>query len=169
MGQVINFKIEKLYEILYCLNYGLNICRSDPRFLKRKVWSDTAKDCSKSDDNIKFPTARRNIFLIRHGQYNQKGEDDNCHTLTSTGEEQATLLGKRLANSGITFTSFLCSGMTRAQQTAELMLKEMKSKYPCLNLEIKDPLLNEGPPCIPEPPYRNRELWDPDFNVKNTN
>lgn len=55
--------------------------------------------------------------------------------------------------------------MTRAIQTSELMLKEMKNEYPGLILEKKDPLLNEGPPCIPEPPYRNKELWDPDFNV----
>lgn len=103
--------------------------------------------------------------MIRHGQYNQKGDDDDCHTLTKIGEEQALLLGKKMAASGIKFTSILSSGMTRAIQTSELMLKEMKNEYPGLILEKKDPLLNEGPPCIPEPPYRNKELWDPDFNV----
>jgi len=54
--------------------------------------------------------------------------------------------------------------MIRAKQTAELMMKEMGQAYPCLKYETKDPILNEGPPCIPEPPYRNRELWDPDYN-----
>jgi len=135
--------------------------RADPRFLKNKVWGSGG---SKSDDNLKFPTAKRNIILIRHGQYSQEGDRDECHTLTKLGEEQAALVGTRLTNSGIKFTSIISSGMTRAIQTAEIMLTQMKSDFPCLSLDIKDPILNEGPPCIPTPPYRNCDLWDPDFN-----
>jgi serine/threonine-protein phosphatase PGAM5 len=141
--------------------------RSDPRFLKRKVFGDkNAKGCCDDEDDkcIKCPTARRNIYLIRHAQYNQKGDDDDCHTLTKLGEEQSSLLGKRLAKSGIKFTSIISSGMCRAMQTADIMLKEMKECYPCLSLKENDTILNEGPPCIPEPPYRQRELWDPDYN-----
>uniref|UniRef100_A0A915DLC1 G-patch domain-containing protein n=1 Tax=Ditylenchus dipsaci TaxID=166011 RepID=A0A915DLC1_9BILA len=44
------------------------------------------------------PTATRNIFLIRHGQYFLDSEKKN---LTELGREQALLLGKRLAAAGI--------------------------------------------------------------------
>lgn len=94
------------------------------------------------------------------------GDDDCQHTLTNCGQEQAKLVGKRLAKWGLKFTSITSSGMTRAIQTAEILLKEMEKEYPELKLKVRDPILNEGPPCIPEPPYRNRKLWDPDFNVR---
>uniref|UniRef100_A0A914Y8U2 Serine/threonine-protein phosphatase PGAM5, mitochondrial n=1 Tax=Panagrolaimus superbus TaxID=310955 RepID=A0A914Y8U2_9BILA len=43
------------------------------------------------------PTATRNIFLIRHGQYDLKKNDPSTHILTELGREQAALLGKRLS------------------------------------------------------------------------
>ncbi len=67
---------------MYLLLFLLQIYRSDPRFLKRKVFGDkNAKGCCDDEDDkcIKCPTARRNIYLIRHAQYNQKGDDDDVN------------------------------------------------------------------------------------------
>lgn len=48
--------------------------RADPRYLKRSVWDKEDKAKATDDnDNVVYPTAKRNIILIRHGQYNQGG------------------------------------------------------------------------------------------------
>ena len=39
----------------------------------------------------------RVLILVRHGQYNLQGGQDSERYLTSLGEEQADLTGKRLA------------------------------------------------------------------------
>lgn len=39
------------------------------------------------------PKATRNLFLIRHGQYNLKGNGDEERTLTALGREQAEYTG----------------------------------------------------------------------------
>ena len=40
------------------------------------------------------PKVTRRIILIRHGQYNQKGEEDEERYLTELGREQARLTGQ---------------------------------------------------------------------------
>jgi hypothetical protein len=167
-------------------------CRRDPRFLKHQAWTkdETKKNVNSKINNndggdckegtqvipkvsneegnktLEWPKAKRNVILVRHGQYNQAGDDDDGHTLTKLGEEQAVLAGKRLKASGIKFNSIVASGMTRAIQTANIIAKEIGQEG--LKVEVKDSILNEGPPCIPEPPYRNAQLWDPDFNVRSS-
>jgi len=119
------------------------------------------RDCN---DNVTddYPKARRNLILIRHGQYNAAGDDDCKHTLTELGREQAAFAGKKLASMGIKFTSITCSTLTRAIQTSNIILQNIDiGKQKDLKLETKDPLLSEGTPCIPEPPYHNPELWNP--------
>lgn len=106
-----------------------------------------------------MPKARRNIILIRHGQYNQKGDGDKCQTLTSLGEEQAALVGKKLSSMGIRFNSIVSSSLTRAIQTANILLQNMEGQQ--CKLEVRDPLLSEGSPCVPEPPYSKPEIWNP--------
>lgn len=111
--------------------------------------------------------ARRNLILIRHGQYNTSGEDDCSHTLTELGQQQAVITGKKLASMGIKFNSITSSTMRRAIQTATIILENIDSENKRdLKLEIKDPFLCEGTPCIPEPPYRKPELWNPPERVK---
>jgi len=104
--------------------------------------------------------AIRHIILIRHGQYNMSGTNDKERYLTALGETQAELTGKRLKNSGITFESLICSTMTRAIQTAEIILKEVSQKDLCV--EAHDPILREGAPCLAEPPVGN---WHPELHV----
>ncbi|KAE9551037.1 hypothetical protein FO519_005737 [Halicephalobus sp. NKZ332] len=92
------------------------------------------------------PTATRHIILIRHGQYVMNKDDPTEKKLTLLGREQASLLGKRLAESGINFTSLTMSTMTRAMETAGLILEKM----PALKSK-SDSILEEGAPYPPEP------------------
>ncbi|VDN51201.1 unnamed protein product [Dracunculus medinensis] len=90
------------------------------------------------------PKATRNIFLIRHGQYQM---DSKPKILTPLGREQATLLGKRLAESKFKFDKLTMSTMPRAMETAELILAELPP-IP----STTDTILEEGAPYPPEPP-----------------
>lgn len=149
------------------MRYFWTIYRREPySLLKPPKRSKSEKGDQTDDDNImeklekKKAKAIRHIILIRHGQYNMKGENDKERYLTGLGQEQAVLTGKRLKNSGIDFHSIICSNMTRAMQTAELILKELGRADLCI--ETQDPVLREGAPCLPEPPVSN---WHPDLHV----
>uniref|UniRef100_A0A1I7SRL1 Serine/threonine-protein phosphatase PGAM5, mitochondrial n=1 Tax=Bursaphelenchus xylophilus TaxID=6326 RepID=A0A1I7SRL1_BURXY len=97
------------------------------------------------------PKATRNIFLIRHGQYHLDSEKRN---LTPLGQEQAQLLGERLAKTNIKYDVCVMSTMNRATETALLMLEKMDPTIP----KESDSLLEEGAPYPPEPPLSS---WKP--------
>lgn len=134
----------------------------------RRSKSEGSKSEQESEESLlekfekKKAKAIRHLVLIRHGQYEMGGETDKERVLTKLGELQAELTGKRLKNSGITFDSILSSNMTRAIQTAEIVLKELGQ--PGLCIETQDPVLREGAPCLPEPPVSN---WRPELHVYN--
>jgi len=159
----------------------LGFYRRDPTYVKRSVWCyspsevDSEKDkevSSTVDKPLELSNAIRNIILVRHGQYNKKGEDDifdNDYTLTELGREQSALVGRRLKSYPVKFTSFVSSGSIRAKETAHIILKEIAQEG--LSIDINDEILNGGSPCIEQPPHSNNtnnvELWNPDFNVRN--
>uniref|UniRef100_T1J2V7 Serine/threonine-protein phosphatase PGAM5, mitochondrial n=1 Tax=Strigamia maritima TaxID=126957 RepID=T1J2V7_STRMM len=90
------------------------------------------------------PKAKRNIFLIRHGQYHHK-----TGRLTKTGKEQATITGERLQAMGYPFRKKLISStMIRALETASFI---RRSNY---QFEIK-PIdsICEGAPFSTEPKF----------------
>ncbi|KAI6228383.1 Serine/threonine-protein phosphatase Pgam5, mitochondrial [Aphelenchoides besseyi] len=98
------------------------------------------------------PTATRHIFLIRHGQYHLESETKH---LTDLGREQARLLGKRIAMDEKKFDNVIFSTMTRATETANIMMEQMAP------IQSKsDSLLEEGAPYIPEPPVHH---WRPQY------
>ncbi|VDM91549.1 unnamed protein product [Onchocerca ochengi] len=99
------------------------------------------------------PTSKRNIILIRHGQYFMDRNHKNYLSLTPLGQEQAKCVGQRLANSGLKFDKVIMSTMTRAEETAKLILNEL----PPTTVE-SDSLLEEGAPYPPEPPSKH---WRP--------
>lgn len=95
----------------------------------------------------KKPKATRHLFLIRHGQYNLDGRTDKERVLTEKGVEQAKMTGKRLAALNFPYQLLARSTMTRAQQTADHILNQIKP------LPVQDDrMLEEGAPCPPEPP-----------------
>lgn len=94
----------------------------------------------------------RHIILVRHGQYEETGEegkDDKKRILTELGRRQAEKTGKRLAilQKGIgdkfgacDITVVRSSGMIRAKQTAEIIAKHLKG----VKLANPDVRLNEA-------------------------
>jgi len=58
-------------------------------------------------------SASRHLILIRHGQYNLEGKEDNQRYLTELGRAQASLTGVRLATLSLPYTHILHSNMTR--------------------------------------------------------
>ncbi|KAK0420279.1 hypothetical protein QR680_014598 [Steinernema hermaphroditum] len=101
------------------------------------------------------PKAIRNIFLIRHGQYNTKSDVQN---LTELGRQQASICGERLAKSGFKFNIVTMSTMTRATETANLILAELPKDISVAS----DSILEEGAPYPAEPPssrWRPKEAY----------
>uniref|UniRef100_A0A1I7TLW3 Serine/threonine-protein phosphatase PGAM5, mitochondrial n=2 Tax=Caenorhabditis tropicalis TaxID=1561998 RepID=A0A1I7TLW3_9PELO len=105
------------------------------------------------------PTATRNIFLIRHGQYHLDREQKS---LTQLGREQAELLGKRLAQSDIKFTNVTMSTMTRATETANIILKHLPEDLP----KTSSPFIEEGPPYPPVPDHKTWRPLDSEFHTE---
>lgn len=64
------------------------------------------------------------IYLIRHAQ---AGTRDNYDQLSPLGERQAQLLGEYFAAQGVRFAAAVCGAMRRQRQTAELVMKELRS------------------------------------------
>jgi len=125
--------------------------------------------------------AYRNIFLIRHGQYDTDAKGDENRKLTTLGHEQARYCGVRLAqffalekeraelkykdknpdSDDFNFPKIKVyqSSMTRAQETAaEVMdiFKDAKCEY---DFAGQSDLLREGPPYPTEPPLSR---WAPE-------
>lgn len=101
----------------------------------------------------------RHIFLVRHAQYNVDGGNDAARTLTELGEQQAKLLGPRLAaihtaTTGaykkVSWRTLESSNLTRAVQTADLLAPWLPG-----TTRSRDAMLNEGRPCLPEPAPRH--------------
>jgi broad specificity phosphatase PhoE len=63
------------------------------------------------------------LYLVRHGQASFGEADYDC--LSAIGQQQSTVLGKMLAQSGLRFERVLQGGMKRHTETAHLCLAEM--------------------------------------------
>ncbi|GFQ82417.1 hypothetical protein TNCT_574661 [Trichonephila clavata] len=85
------------------------------------------------------PTARRQILLVRHGEFDTSAEKDVDRHLTPLGREQANLVGQRLKDLNPNYTKLVRSTMTRAQETSDIILKH----FPDLPVEDCD-LLRES-------------------------
>lgn len=120
----------------------------------------TRKDAG--DDNLineeiekNKPTAVRNIILIRHGQYNTSGRNDQERILTELGRKQAAWTAERLKQLKVPFTELVKSTMTRAQETGAIIQTSLSS-VPVENCS----LIEEGAPVPPEPPIGH---WKPEY------
>ncbi|KAH8296949.1 hypothetical protein KR044_001342 [Drosophila immigrans] len=96
------------------------------------------------------PVALRHIVLVRHGEY--RSTPDGNH-LTELGRLQAQRTGQRLLEMGIEWDHVVASTMTRAQETAMIILKQIN--FDPLKLKRCD-LLPEGTPCLADPPQNRR-------------
>ncbi|XP_039959498.1 serine/threonine-protein phosphatase Pgam5, mitochondrial isoform X1 [Bactrocera neohumeralis] len=100
--------------------------------------------------------ATRHIVLIRHGQYLDNGKHDKDHHLTELGKLQAKYTGQRLHELGIKWDKIIVSTMTRAQETSEMILKEIEYDPEKVR---HCPYLREGAPIAPQPPISH---WRPE-------
>jgi broad specificity phosphatase PhoE len=69
---------------------------------------------------------------VRHGQYEYADTDEGC-ILTELGRQQAAATGRRLAElteNGAKINRVVVSTMTRAMETADLMLEHLPSAPP---------------------------------------
>ena len=109
------------------------------------------------DEEVKQKTssARRRLYLIRHGQYELEKQDDKEKVLTKLGRQQAEQTGKHLASLGVKYSDLVISTMTRANETGEIILKQLQdsdAKVLSEKFEIeKTDMLREGHPidCVP--------------------
>ncbi|XP_023163323.2 serine/threonine-protein phosphatase Pgam5, mitochondrial [Drosophila hydei] len=95
--------------------------------------------------------ALRHIVLVRHGEYNSS--PDGGH-LTELGRLQAHRTGQRLHEMGVTWDHVVASTMSRAQETAMIILKQIN--FDPLKMKRCE-LLPEGTPCPADPP-QNRSV-----------
>ncbi|VDP28761.1 unnamed protein product [Schistosoma margrebowiei] len=92
------------------------------------------------------PKCTRHLLFIRHGQYHYAKEDSDCH-LTGLGRQQLECTGMRLRELNFPYRKLYYSTMTRAVESAELVLNHL----PDVQAEPSD-ALREGAPYVLEPP-----------------
>src|SRR5690349_8706090 len=90
--------------------------------------------------------AIRHIILIRHGQY-VYGDSDKERMLTELGRAQAKLTGQRLAELKVPIDDVVISTMTRAQETAKIIMTQLPAAG-SFNI-VHEPLIEEGAPVLP--------------------
>ncbi|VEU42003.1 unnamed protein product [Pseudo-nitzschia multistriata] len=101
----------------------------------------------------------RHLILVRHGQYDERSDEDKHRKLTPLGRRQAIQTGKRLVEMARGSASFedhrfngKCavkaihvSDMTRAKETAALIAEQFHGETALLR--EPDPMLNEALPA----------------------
>ncbi|TNN13302.1 Serine/threonine-protein phosphatase PGAM5 isoform 2 [Schistosoma japonicum] len=95
---------------------------------------------------IPKPKCTRHLLFIRHGQYHYAKDDADCH-LTGLGRQQLNCTGLRLRELNFPYKKVYYSTMTRAVESAELVLNHL----PNVQAEPAD-ILREGAPYVLEPP-----------------
>jgi len=103
--------------------------------------------------------------MIRHGHYFSKERSDQQKRLTRLGREQLVLTGRRLREVGFEYDAIVSSTMTRAKESASIIVDQLRdcppqeesSDYSSLSISV-DQLLEEGAPLPPEPPM---DFWQP--------
>lgn len=132
-------------------------CRN-PTSIVKPPKNDTPQEQNRYNTELEkaCPKVARHIILVRHGEYLDVGDTDETHRLTKRGRLQAEYTGKRLKEMGINWDKIIVSTMTRAQETAEIIFKEIdfdpKTVKHC-------PYIREGAPIPPQPPIGH---WKPE-------
>ncbi|CAI5442734.1 unnamed protein product [Caenorhabditis angaria] len=97
--------------------------------------------------------------LVDRKKYNKANEEEKEEIIGSSKEEQADLLGKRLAISDIKFDKLLMSTMNRATETANIILGHFPDNFP----RSSSSMIEEGPPYPPVPEHREWRPAAPEF------
>lgn len=85
------------------------------------------------------------LYLAQHGEAKPK-EVDPARPLTERGQVEVTRVAHAAYNAGVTVSTICHSGKLRAQQTAEIVAKELHVADPPSSLEGLSP--NEDPDIV---------------------
>ncbi|EDX00942.1 serine/threonine-protein phosphatase Pgam5, mitochondrial isoform X1 [Drosophila yakuba] len=132
-------------------------CR-EPRALVRPLRNSQPEEENRYNAELEKAKAKkaRHIILVRHGEYLDVGDSDDTHHLTDRGRKQAEFTGKRLSELGIKWDKIVASTMVRAQETSDIILKQIEfEKEKVVNCAF----LREGAPIPPQPPVGH---WKPE-------
>ncbi|XP_017054716.1 serine/threonine-protein phosphatase Pgam5, mitochondrial isoform X1 [Drosophila ficusphila] len=132
-------------------------CR-DPKALVRPLRNSQPEEENRYNADLEKSKAKkpRHIILVRHGEYLDAGDSDETHHLTERGRKQAEFTGKRLCELGIKWDKVVASTMVRAQETSDIILKEIDyDKEKVVNCGF----IREGAPIPPQPPVGH---WKPE-------
>uniref|UniRef100_A0A1A9X398 Serine/threonine-protein phosphatase PGAM5, mitochondrial n=1 Tax=Glossina brevipalpis TaxID=37001 RepID=A0A1A9X398_9MUSC len=129
----------------------------NPKYLVKPIRNNTPQEEYRYNDELERVTPRsvRHIVLVRHAEYLHAGDTDATHALTVKGCVQAKYAGKRLRELGVKWDKIIISTMTRAQQTADIILKEIDFEPESL---VNCSYIREGAPIPPQPPVGH---WHP--------
>ncbi|XP_034478010.1 serine/threonine-protein phosphatase Pgam5, mitochondrial [Drosophila innubila] len=112
----------------------------------RREYQTSNVDSGQLAAGAEEPVALRHIVLVRHGEYKSTPDGNR---LTDLGRLQAHRTGQRLLEMGIAWDHVVASTMTRAQETAMIILKQIN--FDPLKMKRCE-LLPEGTPCPADPP-----------------
>lgn len=84
----------------------------------------------------------RNIYLIRHGEYEHGVDTPDEGSLVALGRQQTRLVATRLDAQPVTITSLQASTMNRARETAEIIAE----RFPDLELVLHGDIRECTPP-----------------------
>ena len=149
---ILNFK--KPYKYCSCCYYS----REPSSIVKPLKANASVEEQNKYNEKLQKakPKAVRHLILVRHGQYNTSGVNDQQRYLTEMGKAQAAFTGERLKTLDIPWDKIIKSTMTRAQETGAIISSKIDNeKIPIENCS----LLEEGAPIAPEPPIGH---WKPE-------
>jgi len=92
----------------------------------------------------------RNLYLIRHGEYEHDVDTADEGGLVLLGRQQARLIAARLDAMPVDFTALRASTMTRARETAEIIAP----RFPELEIDLRDDIRE----CTPT--TRRRDIME---------
>lgn len=159
--QVVHNSWTNNWRVGECALWDSNWDFRDPKSLVKPQKNDQPQEENRYNSDLEKNTvkAARHIILIRHGEYLDKGENDETHHLTERGRLQAQYTGKRLHEMGIKWDKVIASTMVRAQETTDIILKEIDYNKD----DVKHcSYLREGAPIPPQPPVGH---WKPAASV----
>lgn len=109
------------YEFLAFLKHNVDVLSRQPTSLVKPPRNGDTNEISNEKLEEVKSRFTRHIILVRHGQYNLDGVNDEERFLTKLGVQQAESTGVRLKQLSLPYTDMVRSTMTRAQQTGELI------------------------------------------------
>lgn len=141
-----------------CATWDSNWDCRNPTFLVKPIKDNSPNEENRFNSQLEKMSTKavHHIIMIRHGEYLDEGDNDETHNLTNRGRLQAKYTGQRLHDLGIKWNKAVVSTMTRAQETAAIIFKQIDIDPKTIE---NCNYIREGAPIPPEPPVGH---WKPE-------